>query len=462
MMAKTKEGTEQKLDATLLENGRVPEDIDISQRSEDPALFSGKSLRKMLKWRNPFETKKPKNGRGGTIFLILNTMIGSGILNQPQVFADSGIIGAFLMYGISCYAIWLGLQLLIEVGVAHKALGFTEVANLAFGRRGDLLVDWSIVVGNFGALLSYMVVISGELKVLLEGWTGESGKWYTSELFNLPLATLFLVLPFCLQRFYGHFVLISIFSIFAISTVLVVVLFFGPTVGADDRAASGAINWFSLSGTFSSLGSALFALSCAYAAFHAFEAMRRNTGAAWAGATTPAVVIGAGMCTSMGLAGYLSFRDYTEGDILDNFSGSGWDFMKILLIIHLLLYIPIDFVVMRHSVCKIFGWNVDTMHIAPYLVLTAILLAFTAGCVMALYAVGVAEGDAFGYILDFTGGLTAPILSFICPGAFYLKLMPRKDAPNWDLAFALLIFGFITIVLAPAATIYSIVEEYSS
>jgi hypothetical protein len=40
------------------------------------------------------EFKNPNNSKYLTTFLLLNTMIGSGILNQPYVFYESGFIGA--------------------------------------------------------------------------------------------------------------------------------------------------------------------------------------------------------------------------------------------------------------------------------------------------------------------------------------------------------------------------------
>lgn len=45
------------------------------------------------------EFKNPNNSKYLTTFLLLNTMIGSGILNQPYVFYASGFIGAV---SVSC------------------------------------------------------------------------------------------------------------------------------------------------------------------------------------------------------------------------------------------------------------------------------------------------------------------------------------------------------------------------
>ena len=59
------------------------------------------------------------------------------------------------------------------------------------------------------------------------------------------------------------------------------------------------------------------------------------------------VIIGAFMLIAMGLAGYFAFRSETDGEILNNFSGPVADFFKLLIVVHLILYIPIDFIILR-------------------------------------------------------------------------------------------------------------------
>jgi hypothetical protein len=43
----------------------------------------------------------PENSEALTVFLLLNTMIGTGILNQPYVFRESGVLGGLLGFILS-------------------------------------------------------------------------------------------------------------------------------------------------------------------------------------------------------------------------------------------------------------------------------------------------------------------------------------------------------------------------
>lgn len=43
---------------------------------------------------------------------------------------------------------------------------------------------------------------------------------------------------------------------------------------------------------------------------------------------------------AMGLVAYLSFRAATEADILDNFEGGLASCFKVLIVVHLVMYLP--------------------------------------------------------------------------------------------------------------------------
>lgn len=47
-------------------------------------------------------SRRQDNGRLVTAFLVVNYMIGSGILNTPQTFRDSGLAATTLLYFIAC------------------------------------------------------------------------------------------------------------------------------------------------------------------------------------------------------------------------------------------------------------------------------------------------------------------------------------------------------------------------
>eukprot|EP00640_Fibrocapsa_japonica_P001855 CAMPEP_0113944880 /NCGR_PEP_ID=MMETSP1339-20121228/37509_1 /TAXON_ID=94617 /ORGANISM="Fibrocapsa japonica" /LENGTH=442 /DNA_ID=CAMNT_0000950223 /DNA_START=17 /DNA_END=1342 /DNA_ORIENTATION=- /assembly_acc=CAM_ASM_000762 len=370
---------------------------------------------------NPFSSENPENGTAGTCFLLVNTMIGSGILNQPEVFAKSGIFAACIIYLVTAYTTWLGLVLLVKAGEKSKCMDLSQLAGHCYGKVGHMFTDIAVATGCFGALLSYMTVVGGETTEMVSQQFDPSGeKWFSQVRFILPIVVACFCLPLCLTRVFGHFVFISVLSLCAIGGVMGLVLIKGPSEGIHTR--SEPLVLFDLGGSIEELGSSVFAFGCAYACFHAYNSLGGKLQGSWERITGQAVTIGASMCFITGLIGYISFRSETQGDILDNFDGIDFYFFKILLVVHLILYIPLDFVVMRHSILKLYHHDATTVPTVPYALITVGLLGFTTFVVVQLYDSGLSEGEAFSYILDISGGLTGSYVGFILPAAAYLKV----------------------------------------
>jgi amino acid permease len=393
---------------------------------------------------------KHKNSILFSGFLLLNSMIGSGILNQPQVFQQSGIIAALILFGIASYFTWLGLVVLIESGAKVEKYDFSLLAKHCYPRWGEKAVDASIIIGNFGALLSYIDIVGATSSELLFSWSCSNTAGCGPYLITV-LLLLFICLPFCLYRVFGHLSYISAFSMIAIGSILSLVIIGGPIVGGNAGPYTVASR-----GAGSQLGSIIFTLSCSFASFLTFKSMDNPTPAAWKRVSTVTVWSGFLLCAIMGIAGYLSFGANTEGIILSNFTGHYADFFKVLLVVHLTLYIPIDFVSMRHCTVKFYGiesGNIDSLSL--HIIWTFVLLAIPTLVMLMLRYAGFSSGEAFSFVLDFSGGLAGSLTSFVFPAAFYLKLNDKMSEYYYH-CVVMLVFGSIFTVVIPVLSIVSL------
>lgn len=169
------------------------------------------------------------NSKAFIAFLLLNTMIGSGILNQPEVFLKSGILGALFIFAVAGTFIWLGLSCLITCGQEFNKMDYSDLSAYAFGTIGEKIVDVLIVLNNFGALLSYLIVVGGTATELFFAWGCDSEG--CNVYYSTSLATVFILMPVCSLRYFGHLTYISVFSVLSIAAVLFLVLIGGPIVG---------------------------------------------------------------------------------------------------------------------------------------------------------------------------------------------------------------------------------------
>ncbi|CAM9873496.1 unnamed protein product, partial [Pylaiella littoralis] len=409
-----------------------------------------------------------------TTLLVLNYMIGSGILNSPQVFQASGIGLATILFVVSAFAVWLGIVVLINASEiacprgyargglprgAAAARGVTgtgdgggvdaggggeggddgrlddvEYAQLAretIGHVGARSVDASIVLNNFGDVCSYVILVGSLTGDLLLGWFGGSASdaWWASFSVVTPVMAVLFVFPPCLVRHFSNLRWVAVFSFFAITSVVALVVIAGPIYASEEREKPGHdpdldvdVVWWNWGGSLAKLGSIVFALSSAPAVLHAYTSMAPRSTKAWRTVASWAVGVGACLCYAMGLAGYLSFRDAVDGDILLNLTGTAASIFKVVVVVHLVLYIPSEVIVMRHSLYELGGKDVMMADFESVAWVTFALLALIVGAMVGLNTVGVAQGDLFGYILDITGGVGASVTSFIIPGLIYLSV----------------------------------------
>jgi sodium-coupled neutral amino acid transporter 11 len=424
----------------LLESGMVIKKDDDDAMPADDDYHEVDANGKPIKLAN--------NTPALTVFLLVNTMIGSGVLNQPYVFKDAGVLGAAFGFIVATYATWLSLKVITDVGIQANVLEYSGLARKAFNNRGSLINDISIVIGSFGALLGYILVIGSTMSDLLQGW-GCSDETFVCGIYgtSLTFVTLF-VLPLCLMRQFGHLAYVSIFSIFTIVLVLGLVTIGGPIRTRND-VHTAPVNIFNFKGTLRSVGSIIFALSCTPANFQAYVAAdkpSRNL-ESWSRITGIAVAIGASMCAIMGIAGYSSFREDTAENILSNFTTHPFDFFKMMVVCHICAYIPVNFVIMRYSVVKLaLDKKAETLSSPMHICITLFLLYFTTGFALGMIKAGLAAGEAYGLTLDITGGIGGSITGFIMPSAIYLKLMPNTGQYYAHSKF-LFALGWVAMVL---------------
>jgi uncharacterized membrane protein len=160
----------------------------------------------------------------------------------------------------------------------------------------------------------------------------------------------------------------------------------------------------------------------------------------------------------------------------DNFLGSRFYFFKAMVVTHLILYIPVNFVIMRYryafihvhfclfilltsvvdSIVKMTtGLKSESLSWPVHTALTIFLLAFITGIVLLLSASGLSSGNAFALILNITGGIGGSLSTFILPAAIFLKVMPR-GSQMYNVAYAVFLFGIVIAVLVTVFTILGV------
>jgi amino acid permease len=380
-----------------------------------------------------------KNSDASTIALLLNTMIGSGIVVQAFVFGKAGIIVTVFEFILISAMNYTGVNLLVRCAEEVQIFDFSDVTESILGPWGGLLVDSAIVVGGAGALLSYILIIG----TVLTQVTGECSEWYCNIVFHSIVPVALFSVPLCLLRNFGHLAIASYISIGVITATIFLVLIGGPVVNEHNHISHYRLGSFV--GAIKTVGDIVFALGYIYATFHAYNAMDNKSIANFNRVTLTTTCIGAVMCFFTGLAGYLSFGDDTETNIIENFGGPAGSVFKVALVIHLLLYIPGDFVIMRAALLRMQKIDIHTQSNKSF-------ISFSLACfavitfVAIMLQVYLTSTNSLSIVVDLTGGVAGSILYFVVPGLCAMKVF-KSDPKVYYQSAALLFFGTLIIVL---------------
>ena len=319
------------------------------------------------------DTKFQTNTGTMSSYLILNSMVGSGIFNQPYVFSKSGVGYGVILTSVTALFVWLGMVALIEAGVHTSTYDFSSLGYICFGRPGANAVNLSIIVIGIGSIMSYMAVIGHLSTILLASW-GWNFAIHGGIYLVTSLLIIVFVFPFCAYRSFGHFAFISVLSMASVCSITILILIAGPIISENNVKAT---EYFISDGALSQLGSIIFALNCSPSVFATYTSMKKEEQnvSGWRRVAFSSVLRGYSVIIVMGISGYLVFGDKTEEMIITNFTHHYADIFKILLIAHLVLYTPLDFVILRQSMLKIAG--VSSGHVVSWsihLLVTAVIL----------------------------------------------------------------------------------------
>jgi len=414
------------------------------------------------------EAAEHENGVVSTTFQLVAMMIGSGILAFPYVFKHAG---GFFAVPLTLFIGWVlvvssnMLVLLVEKkqqeNPGSRLLSYSGLVDSEFGRRGRQVLAISISVATFGAYLSYLNII-GDVgsKVWNVWWPGSFLGTYAGcmtffvVLFDLPVVIA------C--RTFGEVAMVS-FASLAFTVVLVCMVGF-PEMSKYSDTDFHVIPVFpsSTGGALRQFGSIAYAMNCQAAVLEAYTAMTPAAKKQWPSTITAATAIGIVLLMTMGVMGYGNFGDDTKGDIFENMDETKGvvQMAEFLVVIHLFLYIPNDFIICRLFLCNAFDQDPQTMPFTQHLAWTIGL--FTAGIGLMASVPPSAVGGVFSFIISLTGELPTAVYSYILPGVLYILVFGEQKGLMWGAAHIIVFLGILSFVVSPIITVTHFINACES
>ncbi len=125
---------------------------------------------------------------------------------------------------------------------------------------------------------------------------------------------------------------------------------------------------------------------------------------------------------------------------------------------HLIVYIPVNFIIMRYSFVKLWlNKKSEDLSTPLHHSLSVVLITITTLFVLLFYYVGLSSGTAFSLVLNVTGGVSGSISSFGLPSLIYLGCLKEDSEKqgwmywgawiNLFLAFCLIISVIANVII---------------
>lgn len=400
------------------------------------------------------------NGTLSTSVQITNTMIGSGILSFPYVLAHVGIVWSALLLLTFGSSVYLTSNLMIETGRRRGVMDFSMLVEDVFGYTMARVLDFCIALSNMGALMSYFNTIGTLGSCVLKKWIADS-IWINSYSGFMVVFVTLVELPLIVIRSYGELAIVSFGSLAFISIVILFVAVEGHDTG---EVAFYTPNLWPESdiNIMKYLGSFAYAYSCQYVVFEAYASMTTTAKRRWKSSLLGSVYLGGFLLTSMALFGYAAVGQSAASDILVSFDANkvAVQVAMLVVVLHLLLYMPNDFVIMRLFALRIFNLNPLQLSRSKFIMVT---LALFIPPLLLMAAVPEEDVDGvFSLIISLTGDLPSGFSLYLLPNLMYMIVFYDERGVKWYASAVVCVLGGLLVFLCPYLDLRSFIDACRS
>lgn len=395
-----------------------------------------------------------------TAIQLSNAMLGSGVLAFPKALARVGVVMFACAIVLFPGAVFFTSVMLIDSGKRRDIMDLSALTHDTLGPRTAIWLRRSIIMSSMGAMFSYLNVIGSLGSEVLRAW-GFSGPESTYA--GCMILWAIAIIPLIMFRSFGELAPVAIGSLVMIIFVLAFVGFEGRAESQTGDFLLPPLGWHSSAAGAQTLGTFAYAATIQTATLEAYRTTRKEDKPVFVSkALVLSILLGATVLSLMAVLGYAAFGEDCASDILSNFDAEKGvvQFALLVVVVHLALYIPGCFVILRLFAMQSFGVRVADMPSGRFVAATLGLYA-----VPVLIMASVPEDDVagvFAYIIEITGSMPTCYCCFIVPSAIYIASFRDEKTSLWYLATATLAIGCFVFVVVPVVSTMKFISACGS
>jgi len=229
----------------------------------------------------------------------------------------------------------------------------------------------------------------------------------------------------------------SAFALLSMLVIILTVLTQGWSVKEKDRGHMSPALWTVNGGIFQAIGVISFAFVCHHNSLLIYGSLRKPTLDRFATVTHFSTGISLIACMAMALGGFLTFKDKTEGNVLNNFPADNTmvNIARLCFGLNMLTTLPLEAFVCR-EVMETYYYPTSPFSLRRHFI-------FTTSLVFSAMSFSLITCD-LGAVFELIGATSACALAYILPPLCYVKMATR----SWKTIPAMCTVGFGSIVMA--------------
>jgi len=365
-----------------------------------------------------------------SIFTLVTTAIGAGVLSLPYAVKELGVgLGMIMMVIGACLA-YYSLNLLSICGRKTHILNYGELIHHLYGQTGATLMNYVIVFYCFGSITAYQVIASQLLPSAIDdmGLLADRTQSHPFCVERLLLMAIIasILYPVCLVKNTQGFKYATMLSLASLTFIALIIIVDSPFYMKDPtKFDSHSVKYFpnSAESFFKAFNIIIFGYTC-HVNLLPTQSELRNPLKRRVNKTIfrACATLGILYCI-ISACGYLSTLDATPDLVVmrDPESTSDKYVMivgKIAISIAILISVPLNLAPMRLTINTMVKWDQRPFSLSRHMTLTATLLIASC-CVAVVFPKIIA-------IVNILGGIFSVTIAYVAPSLLYLRLSKKS------------------------------------
>ncbi|KAK4228973.1 hypothetical protein QBC38DRAFT_360641 [Podospora fimiseda] len=381
---------------------------------------------------------RPKSSLPSAFMNMANSIIGAGIIGQPYAFREAGLVtGTILLVVLTVIVDWT-IRLIVINSKLSGATSFQGTVEKCFGRSGLIAISVAQWAFAFGGMVAFGVIVGDSIPHVLSAiWPGVN----VDRRVVIGVLTMGVSYPLSLYRDIAMLAKASGFALVSMGVIVCTVLVQSWFVEGKDRGeiSKGWVVGDSWDGVVSAVGVISFAFVCHHNSLLIYGSLERPTMDRFAKVTHYSTGISMFACLGVALAGFLTFGDKTQGNVLNNFPGDNTmvNVARLCFGLNMLTTLPLEAFVCREVMLNYY-FPGEPFNLALHLI-------FTSSLVFSAMVLSLLTCD-LGTVFDLVGGTSAAAMAYILPPLCYIKLTTK----SWRtyVAWGVVAFGTFVMVMS--------------